>query len=89
MAIEAFTRIQRGLFATDNAADKSVTETLKTKLTVRFNVTNVPDGFLYFPTELGGLDLQNPIIPLLLVRESADKNPGDRVEKAFEAEEEL
>lgn len=89
MAIEAFTRIQRGLFATDNAADKSVTETLKTKLTVRFNVTNVPDGFLYFPTELGGLDLQNPIIPLLLVRESADKNPGDRLEKAFEAEEEL
>lgn len=89
MAIEAFTRIQRGLFATDNATDKSVTETLKTKLTVRFNVTNVPDGFLYFPTELGGLDLQNPIIPLLLVRESADKNPRERLEKAVEAEEEL
>ena len=89
MAIEALTRIQRGLFATDNAADKSITETLKTKLTERFNVTNVPDGFLYFPTELGGLDLQNPIIPLLLVRESADKNPGEWLEKAFEEEEEL
>lgn len=89
MSIEAFTRIQRGLFAAGRTADRSVTKTLKTKLAERFNITNVPDGFLYFPTELGGLDLQNPIIPLLLVRESADKNPKERFERAFEEEEEL
>lgn len=89
MSIEAFTRIQRGLFAAGQSTDRSVTETLKTKLAERFNVANVPDGFLYFPTELGGLDLQNPIIPLLLVRESADKDPRERLEKAFEEEEEL
>lgn len=89
MAIEGFTRIQRGLFATGKATDKSVTETLKTKLAERFNVTSVPDGFLFFPTELGGLDLQNPLIPLLLVRESADKDPRERLERASEAEEDL
>lgn len=89
MAINAFTRVQRGLFGADHAADKSVTETLKTKLAERFHVTDVPDGFLYFPTELGGLDLQNPIIPLLLVRESADKDPWERLERAFEEEEQL
>lgn len=89
MAIEAFSRVQHGLFAAGHTTNMSVTETLKTKLAERFNVKNVPDGFLYFPTELGGLDLQNPTIPLLLVRESADKNPRERLQRALEAEEGL
>lgn len=39
--------------------------------------------------ELGGLDLQNSLIPLILVHEDANKDPMERIEKAFEREEEL
>ena len=45
--------------------EKSVTEPIKTMIEKRFNVTDVPDGFIYFPTELCGLDLCNPFISLV------------------------
>ncbi len=55
----------------------------------RFEMTEMSDTFFYFPIELSGLDLQSPLIPLLLIRETACKNPMERIEKAFEREEEL
>ena len=55
----------------------------------RFEMTELSDGLFYFPIELSRLDLQNPFIPLLLVRETAYKKPMERIEKAFEQEEGL
>ncbi|TKX20129.1 hypothetical protein C1H76_7629 [Elsinoe australis] len=60
--ISTFEHIQTSLFPSG-----SVTSHLKTMISTRFSIpaTSIPTGFLYFPTELGGLDLRNPFIPLL------------------------
>lgn len=88
MAIAAFEKIQCKLFAADNLKGKNVTEHLKAKLSEKFGVEDVPDGFFYFPTELGGLALVNPFIPLFCKHESSLENPNDTIDKAFEEEKE-
>ncbi|KAI1639275.1 hypothetical protein F4809DRAFT_596447 [Biscogniauxia mediterranea] len=34
----------------------------------RFGVSDIPDAYLFFPTELGGLDLRSPFISIMPVR---------------------
>ena len=87
MVIEAFEKIQRGIFADVNLPGNSVVEYLKIELAARFNVENIPDGFFYFPIELGGLGLRNPLIPLFLVREKSLKEPKIKIDGAFELDE--
>ncbi|MCJ1455726.1 hypothetical protein MMC28_006082 [Mycoblastus sanguinarius] len=85
MVIETFQKIQRGIFSTPDSGG-NVTEHLRRKVIERFGLNDVPDGFLYFPIELGGLGLRNPLIPLLLVRDNAFENPMERIDRAFEEE---
>ena len=87
MVIEAFGRIQRGIFADNDLHCDSVGKYLKVELATRFGVENVPDGFLYFPIELGGLGLRNPLIPLFVVREKSFKDPVNKLDGAFELDE--
>ena len=87
MAVTALEKIQRSLFACDELAGDNVIEHLRHKLLDGFGVTNVPDGFFYFPIELGGLGLKNPFIPLFLVHRVSEKNPVDLIEETFELEE--
>jgi hypothetical protein len=87
MVMETFLRIQRVLFGDGKGHEDDVATYLKRKLAEKFQVTNVPDGFLNFPIELGGLDVQNPIIPLMLARESTDENPMEAIDLAIEGEE--
>ncbi len=88
MVIQTFARIQRKLFTAERDMDESAIKYLKTMMAERFQTTDMSDGFFYFPIELGGLDLQNPLIPLLLVHKDAYKEPMERIEQAFEREEE-
>lgn len=53
----------------------------------RFNVSDIPDAFLYMPEALGGLGLRNPFIPLLLVSRHI-KDPEDLISNYFEDEKE-
>ena len=102
MVITTFDRIQQRLFS-DAFGSSSLIDYLKQTIAQRFNVKDLPDGFFYFPIELGGLDVRNPLIPLLLVREvegtqaqkermigeiKKQKNPKEWIEEAFELEEE-
>ena len=87
MVIEAFGRIQRGIFADNDLHGDSVGQYLKVELATRFGVENIPDGFLYFPIELGGLGLRNPLIPLFGVREKSFKDPVSKLDGAFELDE--
>jgi hypothetical protein len=57
--------------------DGSIVRHLKTVIKERFFVENVPDGFLFFPVELGGLDLKSPFVGPLQIRESVKENPYD------------
>jgi hypothetical protein len=88
MAIEAFEKIQRTLFASDELPGDNVLEHLRLKLYDGFDVSHIPDGFFYFPVELGGLGLRNPFVPLFLLHRHSEKDPVEIVEKGFELEEE-
>ncbi|KAF5025857.1 hypothetical protein F66182_2079 [Fusarium sp. NRRL 66182] len=57
----------------------SVAEYLKQALAERFGIKDVPDGYLYFPMELGGLDLQSPFIPLLQIRDQVVESPSKSI----------
>lgn len=86
MILETHRRMQQVLFADASAAGSSVTEYLKNVITKRFGVCDVPDAFLYFPEELGGLGLRNPFIPFLVVREELSKTPEEMMAEFLAAE---
>jgi len=79
--IATFEHIQASLFPSS-----SVTAHLKEMISTRFGVTDIPDGFLCLPIELGGLDLRNPFVPLISVREGSRSDPMFSIRDAFEAE---
>jgi len=69
--LAAHERIHRMLFPDDG----SVVAYLKRLLKQRFGVEDVPDGFLFFPVELGGLGLQSPFVGPLQIRDMVIENP--------------
>ncbi|KAH1268897.1 hypothetical protein KXV81_003935 [Aspergillus fumigatus] len=77
MAISTLSRIERTLFP------DGVTSHLRQMIADRFGVRDLPDGFFYFPVDLGGLQLLNPYIPLLGMREDIKQTPQRRLQKAF------
>ncbi|RJE19119.1 hypothetical protein PHISCL_08546, partial [Aspergillus sclerotialis] len=77
MAISTLSRIERSLFP------DGVTAHLRDIISTRYPTIDVPEGFFYFPIELGGLELQNPYIPLLAMRENIKKTPSRLIQKAF------
>ena len=87
-------RIQRQIFSTaagkellaDDHAGGSVIEFLKIAIEQRFDVTDIPDGYFFFPTELGGLDVQSPFIGLLQIRDTIIERPDKLLDEFEEAE---
>ncbi|KAF2099589.1 hypothetical protein NA57DRAFT_75089 [Rhizodiscina lignyota] len=88
MVIETFEYIQRRLFDSDQGSGANVTEYLRKVIRERFDVTDLPDGFFYLPIELGGLELRSPFIPLFMQVRHPFISPKERVNRAFEKEEE-
>ncbi|KAH7325621.1 hypothetical protein B0I35DRAFT_420835 [Stachybotrys elegans] len=76
--------IQRQIFNEEGIS--SVADYLKTALERRFGLTDVPDGYLYFPMEMGGLDLRSPFVSLLQIRDELTKSPTDFVDEFRAAE---
>lgn len=89
MVIQTFEHIQRQLFAGDSTGmtSRNVTEYLRQTIADRFGVADVPDGFFYFPVELGGLELQNPFVSLFGIYKRSFRSSMERIERAFEVEE--
>ncbi|KAK9783920.1 putative Transcription factor domain-containing protein [Seiridium cardinale] len=85
-------RIQREIFSADSllgvAGQKSsnIVEYLKNTIEERFGVADIPDGYLYFPVELGGLDLQSPFISLLQIRDALIDSPKPFLQQLHESE---
>ncbi|KAK1993790.1 hypothetical protein LX36DRAFT_233677 [Colletotrichum falcatum] len=69
--LATFRRIQTRLFGDGGAGAH-----LKRMIADRFGVSDVPDGYLYFPVSLGGLGLENPFVHLYLIRDSVAEDPG-------------
>lgn len=64
----------------------SVVQQIKKMIQERFSIESIPEGFLFFPVELGGLDLKSPFVDLLQVRDSIKENPYDLLDE-FEGKE--
>ncbi|TGO44454.1 hypothetical protein BCON_0515g00010 [Botryotinia convoluta] len=79
--LSSFRHIQNLIFTNTN-----VVSYLKDTLKERFGIDNVPDGYLYFPTSLGGLELHNPFIGLLQLRDGVYETPETLMDNFFEAE---
>jgi len=80
-------RIQREVFSgIGDGSSSSVVDHIKKTLHQRFGVDNVPDGFLFFPVEMGGLELKSPFIPLLLIRDSVLESPSGLSERVHQSE---
>ncbi|KAJ5493868.1 reverse transcriptase [Penicillium fimorum] len=88
MAISTLSRIERTLFdrTSDNknpsAQISGVTDYLRTVIADRFDIHHLPDGFFYYPVELGGLELLNPFIGLFAMRQNIKQTPQKLLHKA-------
>jgi hypothetical protein len=86
MAVSTLSRIERVLFSkssnktSENGA--SVTNYLRSVIAERFGIHDLPEGFFYYPVELGGLGLLNPYIRLLAMRENIKQTPQRLLQKA-------
>jgi hypothetical protein len=92
-------RVQEEVFTggQENASGSFV-DYLKKVIRERQGVEDIPEGYFYFPTELGGLEIRSPFISLLQVRDAvigdfdelfkdfeiAEKESYRRLKKRFE-----
>ncbi|KAI1387788.1 uncharacterized protein F4822DRAFT_407581 [Hypoxylon trugodes] len=88
-------RIQREVFSSSSSLASSsgnqkgatnIVDFLKNVMEERFGVSNIPDAYLFFPMELGGLDLKSPFVSILQVHDTVLKDPSKELDKFFEAE---
>jgi len=52
----------------------------------RFQVSDLPDAFVFLPENLGGLGLRNPFVNLFLIRDSIDKSPEEIIDRLLRTE---
>lgn len=62
---------------------------LRKTIQQRFGIADVPDGYFYFPVELGGLELQSSFISLLQIRDSVLESHDSLFNTMFSAEREF
>lgn len=87
MAISTLSRIERAIFPSKSGTGNGATGYLRKVIADRFGIHDLPEGFFYFPVELGGLELINPYIPLMAMRENIKQTPHRRLQLAFIADE--
>ena len=81
--LETYSNMQRELFASH---DGSVTSFLREQILRLFGVEDIPDAFFFLPEEFGGLGLQNPFIPLFLLKDQLMEDPLKRIADFEKAE---
>jgi len=70
--ISTFGRIQRGIFpSTGGSVVRHIRETIEK----RFGIEDIPAGWCFLPISEGGLEIVNPIIDVLTVRDSLVQDP--------------
>jgi hypothetical protein len=79
-------RMQELLFDGKDGNGKTVTEHAKSLIAKKFNVTDIPDAFIFMPEQFGGLGLRNPFALLYMSRECLSKDPKEAM-RIFFAEE--
>ena len=87
-------RIQRMIFKSANEAENgknrttvSVVEFLRQCIEQRFGVKDIPDGYFFWPSVLGGLEVQSPFVRLVKMRDSTVEDPGRLIDVFLKEEE--
>jgi hypothetical protein len=78
--------LQKLLFDGKGGNGTTVTEHVKGLIASKFNVTDVPDAFVFMPEQLGGLGVRNPFTLLFMCRDFLKKDPKESMQ-IFLAEE--
>ncbi|OTB09309.1 hypothetical protein M426DRAFT_315881 [Hypoxylon sp. CI-4A] len=90
-------RIQRKVFSASSSLGSSsathenatnIVDYLKNLMYERFGISDIPDAYLFFPVQLGGLDLKSPFVSILQVHDTVLEDPSKVLEKFFESEKE-
>ncbi|KAI0377728.1 hypothetical protein F5Y04DRAFT_171917 [Hypomontagnella monticulosa] len=91
-------RIQREIFSASSPfgpgsenkdlASHNIIYYLKSLIKQRFGIDDIPDAYFFFPIELGGLDLNNPFIPILQVHDTVLPDPAETMDAFFKSEKE-
>jgi hypothetical protein len=84
MMLETSSRIQAKLFA---STGRSVTSTLKRMISGSFGMDDIPEGYLYFPMSMGGLDIKRAFIDLYLIRDKISSDSDKYMNDFFAIEE--
>lgn len=71
--IETYNRIQKELFPMTGG---SVIQCIQQMIEQRFGVKDIPNGWFYFPISRGGLEVWNPIVDFLSVRNNLKVQPN-------------
>ncbi|MCJ1395567.1 hypothetical protein MMC18_008453 [Xylographa bjoerkii] len=83
--LEMLAYVHRGLFP---ETDGNVSETVKAMLKEKYEVPfDIPDGFVYWPMLLGGLEVRNPFISLQAMRYNTMQDPQRRIDNALSEDE--
>lgn len=80
--IETFARIENVLFP-----GGSVSQHLARIAQEKFGVKEIPDGVWYWPVEMGGLEVRNPLVPLFCMRETMRRSAQKILSKCLDEEE--
>ncbi|KAG7084971.1 putative polyketide synthase [Colletotrichum scovillei] len=99
--LQTYQKMQHDIFAPYSAdtGDKSIANAvnsqlsavhyIKSKIEQRFSVSDVSDAFIFFPDQLGGLELQNQFIPFLKVQKhlcGTGISPEEMIQSFFDRE---
>ncbi|KAK6404112.1 hypothetical protein LTR95_018894, partial [Oleoguttula sp. CCFEE 5521] len=80
-------RIQQEAFLDGGAGQHSnLIQHLQQIIAERFDTSNIPDGYFFFPSELGGLEIQSPFITLLQLRDTVVSDFPELFSDVFAAE---
>ena len=71
--IETYNRIQKELFPMTGG---SVIQCIQQMIEQRFGVKDIPNGWFYFPITRGGLEVWNPVVDFLSVRDNLKVQPN-------------
>ncbi|KAK5045082.1 hypothetical protein LTR84_010230 [Exophiala bonariae] len=68
--IDTFVRIEKAIFP-----ENTVTAHLNKLVKEKFDMEDIPDGVWYWPVQMGGMDLRNPLVPLYCMRDNLRGTP--------------
>ena len=84
--LKTFARIQSELFK--GTGNRSAVAYLQERIVKKFGISDLPEGYFYFPTVTGGLELKNPFIELCSIERKSKEKRKTLFEAALEEDEE-